>query len=104
VTGPPVQMTATGTYSHGSHPATTKNITNEVTWSSDIPDIATVSSTGLAQVTTSSNGVTGNALITASAQGGEGPLSASSTFTKAQSTITGCAAVEPSAPREDKKL
>jgi hypothetical protein len=95
-------MTAIGTYNHGSHPSTTKNITDLVTWSSDIPEIATVSSTGLAQVTSSSNGVTGDATITATAQGFGGPISASATFTKQQSTATGCAAVEPSTHHEVK--
>lgn len=73
-TGGTAQMTAIGTYGHGSgHPSTTQDITDLVTWTSDGPEVATVSATGLVtavgagtvQVTASMNGFTG--LITASA-------------------------------------
>jgi hypothetical protein len=37
------QLTATGTY---VHPPATKDITNEVTWTSDVTEVAVVSSTG----------------------------------------------------------
>lgn len=37
------QLTATGTY---RHPPATKDITNQVIWSSSIPQVAVVSSTG----------------------------------------------------------
>jgi hypothetical protein len=37
------QLTATGTY---THPPVTKDITNQVTWSSSIPQVAVVSATG----------------------------------------------------------
>jgi uncharacterized protein YjdB len=67
-----IQLTATGTYGNGSHP-TTSNITNQVTWTSAIPAVATVSSTGLV-----SAGVTaGYTTITATAQGFNGVVSAS---------------------------
>jgi hypothetical protein len=38
-----VQLTATGTY---IHPVATKDITNQVTWSSAVTQVATVNSTG----------------------------------------------------------
>jgi hypothetical protein len=43
-TGLSVQLRALGTY---IHPPVTKDITNQVTWTSNTPDIATVNSTGL---------------------------------------------------------
>jgi uncharacterized protein YjdB len=67
-----IQLTATGTYGNGSHP-TTSTITNQVTWASALPAVATVSSTGLV-----SAGVTaGYTTITATAQGFNGVVSAS---------------------------
>jgi uncharacterized protein YjdB len=46
--GTTVQFIATGTYTHGKHPITTQNISNQVTWSSTQISIATVDSAGLA--------------------------------------------------------
>ena len=42
--GSPQQFTATGTYSDGSH----QDLTNSATWTSSIPSVATISSSGLA--------------------------------------------------------
>jgi Bacterial Ig-like domain (group 2) len=44
--GQTVQYTATGTVGHGSHPATSTNLTGEVTWSSSSPDVASVTASG----------------------------------------------------------
>jgi uncharacterized protein YjdB len=67
-----IQLTATGTYGNGAHP-TASIITNQVTWASALPAVATVSSTGLV-----SAGVTaGYTTITATAQGFNGVVSAS---------------------------
>jgi hypothetical protein len=44
-----VQLTATGTY---IHPPATKDITNQVTWSSAVTQVAQVSNTGLVSPTT----------------------------------------------------
>lgn len=38
-----VQLTATGTY---THPPATKDITNQVTWTTSVPQVAVVSATG----------------------------------------------------------
>src|SRR5580704_4694733 len=54
-----VQLTATGTY---THPPATKNITDQVTWTSDTVQVAQVSSTGKVSPTTNC----GTAGITAS--------------------------------------
>jgi uncharacterized protein YjdB len=46
--GQTLQYTATGVINHGSHPSTSSNVTNEVTWSSSTPSVASVSSSGVA--------------------------------------------------------
>jgi hypothetical protein len=45
--GQTVQLTATGNISHGNHPSSTEDITDQATWTSSTPAVATVSSTGL---------------------------------------------------------
>ncbi len=73
--GESTQLTATGTFGNASH-LSTQNITDLATWTSNIPAVATVSSTGLV------TGVSaGSATITASAQGYNGPVSSSSAIT-----------------------
>ena len=54
------QLRALGNY---IHPPVTKDITDQVTWGSDTPDLVTVTSTGLIVVT--SNGGCGDSLISA---------------------------------------
>jgi hypothetical protein len=54
-----VQLSALGTY---IHPPVTKDITNQVTWASNTPGIATVSSTGLLTATGQD---CGNSLVSA---------------------------------------
>ena len=46
--GQTVQFTATGNIGHGSHPSSSTNVTNLVTWSSSTTSVATVTSSGLA--------------------------------------------------------
>ena len=71
-----VQYTATGTYSHGSHPAQTADITSLVSWSSSSQSVATITSSGLA------TGVgAGSTTITASAPGFNGLISATAPLT-----------------------
>jgi len=79
--GQTVQLTATGTYTNGKHPETSRDITSEVQWSSPAPEVATISSTGLitavgggtVSITATMNGssgpVTGVANLTSSAEG-----------------------------------
>src|SRR5580698_5347408 len=78
--GATAQLTAIGSVGHGSHPATTTNITNTVTWASSISAVATVSSTGV--VTGMGAGTT---TITASMNGFGGLL----TSNTASITVTG---------------
>jgi uncharacterized protein YjdB len=75
--GDTAQLTATGIYGHGSnHPSTTQDLTDQVTWSTDSVDVATVSPTGL--VTATGPGVI---QIIASIHGFTGTLTAFSTIT-----------------------
>lgn len=74
--GTTAQLTATGIYNHGSHPSTTQNLTDQVTWSTASVDVATVSSTGLVTATGS-----GSIQITASIHGFTGTITASTAIT-----------------------
>jgi uncharacterized protein YjdB len=86
--GQAVQFTATGTYGHGSnHPSTTQDITDSVTWTSSVPAVATISSTGVATGVAS-----GSTTITASMNGYTGVISASATL-----TVTGTSSTSPGA-------
>jgi hypothetical protein len=79
-TGATAQLTAMGSVGHGSHPATSQNITATVTWASSISAVATVSSTG---VVTGVGG--GTTTVTASMQGFGGLI----TSNEASVTVTG---------------
>jgi uncharacterized protein YjdB len=46
--GQTVQFSATGIIAHGSHPSSSQDVTNEVTWTSNTPAVATITSTGKA--------------------------------------------------------
>lgn len=73
--GQAVQLTAIGTYGHGSsHPATQQDVTGKATWTSSAPSIATVSSTGLVTAVAA-----GTVTITASMNGFTGLVSGTST-------------------------
>jgi len=89
----PVQYTAYGNF---IHPTETRDISSQVTWTSSVPMIATVSSTGLATPTGTACGTT---TITAMADkkliGGvhttsSATLVATATFTVADSNVPGC--------------
>ncbi|MGP8186527.1 MAG: Ig-like domain-containing protein, partial [Terracidiphilus sp.] len=76
-TGGTAQFTATGVYGHGSnHPSTTEDITDEVTWTSSEPSVATINSSGVATGVSS-----GETTITATITGFTGVTSASATLT-----------------------
>ena len=70
------QYTAIGTFTQGSHPKTTQDITSEVTWASSSPEVATISSTGLV---TSVAAAVGTTTITASMNGFTGLIRATAT-------------------------
>ena len=85
------QFTAIGYYGHAGH-QTTMDITNQVTWSSSLTQVATINSSGLATATgfnpATGEGWTGYTNITATAPGFNGTIvSNSATF-----TVTACTA------------
>ncbi len=82
--GQTAQYTATGSYQQGTHPVTTQNITSSVTWSSSNSSVASVTSTGVVSAVGS-----GTSTITATGNGQNGMLSASSNVTVSLSTTTG---------------
>lgn len=87
--GQSVQFTATGTYGHGAgHPSTTQDITDSVTWTSSVPSVATITSSGVATGVSS-----GSTTITASMNGYTGVISATATLTVTGSTTSPGAAV-----------
>jgi uncharacterized protein YjdB len=81
--GQTAQLTATGTISHGSHPSSTENVTDQVAWLSNAPAVATVSSTGLVSAVSP-----GTASITATLPGLP-PATATITVTGTSTTTTG---------------
>ena len=81
--GQTAQLTATGIQNHGTHPSTSTNVTNEVTWTSSSPAVATVNSSGL--VTAVSAGTTS---VTASMAGFGGTVTGTSVITVTGNQIT----------------
>jgi len=80
--GAQVQLTAYGNY---IHPPVTKNITNAVTWTSDTPQMVTVTSGGLITVT---GGPCGGTIITASVTTNSDNSGVSSTGAVVTGTMT----------------
>lgn len=73
-TGQTAQFTAIGNYGNASRPST-QNITSTVTWTSSVPGVATINGSGVA------TGVSaGTTVVTASANGFNGPVSSSATL------------------------
>ena len=72
--GQTAQFNAVGTYGNANH-ASTQNVTRSVTWTSSVPAVATVSTSGVA------TGVSaGTTILTANATGFNGPVSSSATL------------------------
>jgi uncharacterized protein YjdB len=77
------QLSVTGTYGNANH-LSTQPVSSGVTWASNTPSVATVSTTGVV------TGVgAGTATITATAQGFKGPVTATSTVTVGAAGGTG---------------
>jgi len=72
--GGTVQLTAMATINHGGHPSTYENVTDQVTWSTPLAQVAKVNSSGF--VTIVGLGLT---QITATVSGFGGPVSGSGT-------------------------
>jgi hypothetical protein len=79
-------LIATGSYTRPGHPAETRTITDSVAWSSSATECVTVNSSG---VITSGSDSCSNILITASAPGFNGVISASMTVNITQPTTGG---------------
>jgi len=75
------QLTAIGSYTHPNHPPITKDITDQVTWTTSSTDCVTVSNTGL--ITSGVNDCT-NVLVTASSPGFNGIITGSMTVNVTQ--------------------
>jgi hypothetical protein len=71
--GQTVQFSATGFVQHGSHPASSSNVTAQASWSSSTPSVASVSASGMATAVSA-----GTATITATLPGS---VSATATVT-----------------------
>ncbi|HTV16856.1 MAG TPA: Ig-like domain-containing protein [Acidobacteriaceae bacterium] len=89
--GGTAQYTAYGVYTQSGHATKTEDITDSVTWSSDLSEVGSVSSTGLV---TASTTWTGNTDIKASAMGEFGIVWGSANFTVPCSTTS--SAIVPS--------
>jgi uncharacterized protein YjdB len=76
--GATAQYTAYGTYTESGHATKTQNISDQVTWASDIPWLASISSSGLVTATTEGIGTT---YISASAPGEFGTVWGDAPFT-----------------------
>jgi len=81
--GQTVQFTADGYQTHGKHPSTTSNVTNQCTWTSSAPSIVSVSPTGLATAVSAGTatigatmqgfgGIIGNTAVVTVTAGGKG--------------------------------
>jgi hypothetical protein len=94
------QYTAIGYYTRSGHTAQTEDITNQVTWASSTPQVATISSTGVATATGFSpvTGLAwvGNTTISASMPGFGGDIVSNDvTFTVTSCTICTGTSTEP---------
>ena len=73
-----VDFTAIGSYTHPGHTAVTKDLTDQVTWSSSFPQFVTVNSSGIATVTGYGYGL---GQIMAAAPGFHGDIVGTASFT-----------------------
>lgn len=78
-------FTATGYYTRPNHAAVTKDITDQVTWTSLTPNMVTIGSTGSATVTCQ---MWGSTQISASASGFHGDIIGYATFNVTQASGT----------------
>jgi hypothetical protein len=88
--GQTVQFNAIGTYTRGRHPSSTRDITDQVQWSSSAPSVVTVSDTGLVTAVSA-----GTANITATTSGSFGMVSASSSVNVSVEGLVSLAIIPP---------
>jgi uncharacterized protein YjdB len=87
------QFTAYGTYTEGGHTAKTEVVTDQVSWTTDLPELATVSAAGLATAGDTYVGLTN---VTATTQGEFGVETSSAPLTVSTSCVTSSPSVVPS--------
>jgi uncharacterized protein YjdB len=85
--GQTVQFTATGLQTHGTHPSSSTNVTDQVAWASSAPSIVSINATGLATAVSA-----GSATIGATMQGFGGLIGNTAVVTV---TGSGVVTVEP---------
>jgi len=99
VVGQTVQFSATGIIGHGSHPTSSTDVTNQVTWTSSTPAVATVSSSGLATAVSAgsttisatlsgSTGATATITVTGGTGGAGGTLASLTIIPSSQSVAS----------------
>ncbi len=84
------QFTAYGTYTESGHATVTKNITDQASWTVDLPNLATVNSSGLVTSTGTAIGITD---IIASAPGEFGTVRSSAPLTVETNCVSSSGAV-----------
>jgi uncharacterized protein YjdB len=90
--GGTAQYHAYGSYTEGGHPTKIEDISSQVNWSITLPDLATISNSGL--VTASTN-VVGTSEVVATTQGEFGNLTAQSSLQVSDSCGSASTAVVP---------
>jgi hypothetical protein len=88
--GSTAQFSAYGTYTEGNHTSKTEEITDQVSWSTSLADVATVNTTGLA---TAGSSYVGNTPVTATAHGEFGILISSANLQVATNCVTTTTAI-----------
>jgi hypothetical protein len=73
-TGGHVQLTAIATVNHGAHPATYENVTDQVSWSTPLASVVSISTSGYVTIVG-----TGLTQVTGTMSGYGGPISGSAT-------------------------
>jgi hypothetical protein len=82
--GASTQFTALALYTQGRHPQTTRDVTDQVTWTSSNAGVATISATGVATAINA-----GTTSISATMNGSFGPISATADLTVTAGTGLG---------------
>jgi len=90
--GATAQFKAYGSYTEGGHTTKIEDISNQVSWSASLPELATLTSSGLATAATDYIGLTP---IVATTQGEFGNLTASSSLEVSDSCVSSGSSVVP---------
>lgn len=91
--GAQAQFKAYGSYTEGGHPNRIEDISNQVSWSASLPELASIDATGLA---TAANNFVGLTPIIATTKGEFGNLTANSSLQVSTTCVSTGTAVVPS--------